>query len=154
MLADVGTLDELRVRLARTRAVIDAISRDLDPLAERGLRSALAELTGESGRQVRIRMVGPEPPGHIARAVWYTCAESVANASKHAGSSRINIDVCSTRREVVATITDTGRGGADPLGRGLSGLADRAATVGGSLNVMSGSAGTKVRLTVPWAGDE
>lgn len=154
MLAEVGTLDELRVRLARSRAVIDAISRDLDPLAERGLRSALAELTGESGRQVRVRMVGPEPAGHVARAVWYTCAESVANASKHAGSSQVTVDVCSTHREVVATITDTGTGGADPLGRGLSGLADRAATVGGSLNVMSGTAGTQVRLTVPWAGNE
>jgi signal transduction histidine kinase len=36
-----------------------------------------------------------------------------------------------------ATVTDDGRGGADPAGSGLQGLADRLATIGGRLSVES-----------------
>jgi signal transduction histidine kinase len=48
------------------------------------------------------------------------------------------------------TVADDGRGGADLGGSGLTGLADRAAAVGGSLEVTSEpGAGTRIELRIP-----
>jgi signal transduction histidine kinase len=52
--------------------------------------------------------------------------------------------------ELVATIADDGRGGANPAGSGLQGLADRLAACRGRLRVDSPpGAGTTVTATVP-----
>jgi signal transduction histidine kinase len=51
---------------------------------------------------------------------------------------------------VVATVADDGRGGADPSGSGLVGLADRLAACRGRLWVESPlGAGTRVTAVVP-----
>jgi signal transduction histidine kinase len=50
---------------------------------------------------------------------------------------------------VQATVTDNGRGGADPSGSGLQGLSDRLAPIGGRLLVASDPAtGTTVTATI------
>jgi signal transduction histidine kinase len=57
------------------------------------------------------------------------------------------------RTSVAVEVADDGIGGADPSsGSGLSGLADRVAAVGGTLQVTSPpGAGTRVRATIPVA---
>jgi signal transduction histidine kinase len=51
---------------------------------------------------------------------------------------------------MVATVADDGRGGADPAGSGLQGLADRLATHNGRLRVDSPpGAGTTVTASLP-----
>jgi signal transduction histidine kinase len=50
----------------------------------------------------------------------------------------------------VLTVTDDGIGGADPRGSGLQNLADRLATVGGSLSMGAGTpTGTVLVASVP-----
>jgi signal transduction histidine kinase len=83
-------------------------------------------------------------------ALFYVCCEALANAVKHAGATRVTIAVERQDGGVVATVTDDGRGGADPSGSGLVGLADRLAARNGRLRVESPpGAGTTVTAVVP-----
>jgi signal transduction histidine kinase len=80
----------------------------------------------------------------------YVCSEALVNAEKHAGASRLTVDLSQDDRSVVLRVTDDGRGGADPAGSGLSGLADRLAVYGGRLRVESPpGAGTILTATLP-----
>jgi signal transduction histidine kinase len=83
-------------------------------------------------------------------ALFYVCCEALANAAKHAGATRVAIAVERHDDGMVATVADDGRGGADPSGSGLQGLADRLAACRGRLRVDSPpGAGTTVTATVP-----
>ena len=83
-------------------------------------------------------------------ALFYVCCEALANAVKHAGATRVEIAVERLDGGIVATIADDGRGGADPSGSGLQGLADRLAARNGRLRLDSPpGAGTTVTATVP-----
>ena len=81
--------------------------------------------------------------------MFYVCREALANAIKHANPSRIAITVRRTDGSITATVSDDGRGGANPSGSGLQGLADRLATLNGRLRVESPpGAGTTVTAVV------
>ena len=83
-------------------------------------------------------------------ALFYVCCEALANAVKHAGATRVAIAVERQDDGVVVTVADDGRGGADPSGSGLVGLADRLAACRGRLRVDSPpGAGTTVTAVVP-----
>jgi signal transduction histidine kinase len=83
-------------------------------------------------------------------ALFYVCCEALANAAKHAGATRVAIALERQDDGMVATVADDGRGGADPSGSGLQGLADRLAACRGRLRVDSPpGAGTTVTATVP-----
>ena len=83
-------------------------------------------------------------------ALFYVCCEALANAVKHAGATRVAIAVERGDGGVVAIVADDGRGGADPSGSGLVGLADRLAACRGRLRVDSPpGAGTTVTAVVP-----
>jgi signal transduction histidine kinase len=83
-------------------------------------------------------------------ALFYVCCEALANAVKHARATRVAIAVERQDDRVVASVTDDGRGGADPSGSGLVGLADRLAARNGRLRVGSPpGAGTTVTAVVP-----
>jgi signal transduction histidine kinase len=94
-------------------------------------------------------------PGHLpalepatARALWFACAEGLANARKHAAGSPVSVTVEVTD-VVTLSVDDRGEGGADERGTGLASLADRMASVGGALHVTSGSSGTRLSARVP-----
>lgn len=75
-------------------------------------------------------------------------SEAVANAVKHAAASSIGLHVARSNGQVVIRVSDDGRGGA-ALSTG-SGLADRIAALGGSLDVSSpAGAGTVVQAVLP-----
>ena len=84
-------------------------------------------------------------------AAYYVCAEALANVAKHAGASRVAIEVTDTRTDCSSTITDDGAGGADPSsGSGLRGFADRVEALGGTLAVTSqAGGGTRVAAELP-----
>jgi signal transduction histidine kinase len=83
-------------------------------------------------------------------ALFYVCSESLANAAKHAQATAVAISVRRLEDQLVATVSDDGRGGADPSGSGLQGLADRLATCNGQLRVDSPpGAGTTVTASLP-----
>lgn len=138
----------LRQRAAATKAGLDSIARGIDPLADRGLREGLEDLAAHAGVPVSIAIT-QEPSRDIARSIWFACSEAVANVEKYAPASRIAITVDGEANPIRVQISDNGPGGADPDGRGLRGLADRASALGGVFTVTSTESGTRLVLTLP-----
>ena len=86
----------------------------------------------------------------IETAAYFTVAEALANAIKHANAKRVDIRIESQDGVLVAEVVDDGAGGADPSGPGLTGLRQRAEALDGTLRVDSPAGGpTKVRVVLP-----
>lgn len=139
------------------------VARELRPgvLDDLGLHAALAALTTDvaahGGPAVR-RTFGPGLPdlGHDVEVVVYRVAqEALTNVVRHARATRVDLSLLRLGQEVVLEVADDGRGfggaTADREGTGLIGMRDRAALVGGTVEVYSGERGTTVRLRVPAA---
>ena len=75
----------------------------------------------------------------------------IANAAKHAGASAVDVTVERDHDRLIVSIQDDGIGGASiGAGSGLTGLADRASALGGSLSVHSPSGGgTRLSVDLP-----
>ena len=75
----------------------------------------------------------------------------LANAVKHSGANKITIRVTVAGGRLILQVADDGPGGADPAGgSGLAGLAQRARTVDGRLDVASPPGGpTLVTAELP-----
>lgn len=87
----------------------------------------------------------------ICRAVCYLANESFANSVKHAGATKIRLQVISRDGHVDVNVEDDGRGGAFVEdGSGLAGLRDRVSALGSSLAVESSPGlGTLIQATIP-----
>jgi glucose-6-phosphate-specific signal transduction histidine kinase len=153
LVEDTDGLEGLRERVDRTLMELDGVARGIDPLAGRCLRTALSELAHQSAVQIAVDAPSVDPPAHIARAVWYTCSEAIANAAKHAPGSHLSITLHNEDSTSVLDVVDDGPGGADPSGNGLRGLADRASALGGSLSIGTDANGTRIMLRVPITGE-
>jgi signal transduction histidine kinase len=118
-----------------------------------GLRAAVPTLAAHTGYPVEVSvMVGRLPPV-VEAALYFACAEALSNVAKHAGASFAAVAVREEGGAVIATVTDDGRGGADPAGSGLRGLADRLEALGGTFLVADGPAGgTMVEARIPPTG--
>ena len=144
-------LDIVEGELATAIAEISDLVAGIPPatLGEGKLRDALQILATRGPAEIAI---SDDAAGDTdaETALFYVCSEALANAAKHAGASRIKIDVRRYGDLLEATITDDGRGGADASGSGLTGLSDRLAVLDGRLRVESPpGAGTTVTATVP-----
>ena len=115
----------------------------------------LAAAVGELAERCPIPVTVHAAPGIAASAevettLFYVCSEALTNAVKHAGATRITIELTASSRVRAATVIDDGVGGASPSGAGLRGLADRLAAQGGRLRVDSPpGAGTTLVAEVP-----
>jgi signal transduction histidine kinase len=120
-------------------------------LTEGGLEAALPELAGRAGIRVELEIsVGTVPPA-VEAAVYFVCAEALANAAKHAEAASVTISVSQWSGRLFLTLVDDGVGGADPgRGSGLRGLADRVEALGGLLSLRSPTGGgTRLDATIP-----
>lgn len=156
---------DLRAELALVRESartglddVRRVARELRPgvLDDLGLQAALAALGTDvaayGGPAVR-RTFGPGLPdlGHDVEVVVYRVAqEALTNVARHAAARRVDLSLLRIGGEVVLEVADDGRGIPDgtPDGTGLLGMRDRAALVGGVVEVTSGRSGTTVRLRV------
>ncbi|WP_089920973.1 sensor histidine kinase [Lentzea albida] len=147
-------LDQGVAELATAIAELRQIAHGLRPTSlDDGLHSALAALTHKLPVPVELEIM-PEPlADDIAITAYYVAAEAITNAAKHARASAITVRVTQQADEVSVWVRDDGCGGADPRsGSGLSGLADRVAALGGSLQLHSlPGAGTTIRAVLPCA---
>src|SRR4051794_2866992 len=144
-LADEVTdgLDELR-----------EIAGGLHPtaLAQGGLVPALTTLACRSSIPVRLDLeVDGRLPEPVELTAYYTVAEALTNAAKHAQASSVDVDVEISDGLLHLRVSDDGCGGADPgAGSGLIGLTDRVESLGGVLALCSqAEVGTPVEITVP-----
>jgi signal transduction histidine kinase len=150
----VHQLDEVATGLDDVLEELREIARGLHPaiLADGGLQPALKTLARRSAVPVHldIQLEGrlAEP---VETAAYYTVAEALTNAAKHARATTANVQVAGTDRVLEVRVSDNGRGGADfAHGSGLVGLKDRAEALGGRLWVHSPlGAGTTLDITLP-----
>jgi len=122
------------------------------PVLDNGLPDALATLAAASPVPVRLTTSIAHRPSQAIETIAYFCAaELLANAVKHSAASSITLTVTGQAELLRLRVTDDGRGGADPAaGSGLAGLAQRARTVDGRLEVTSPPGGpTQVTVELP-----
>jgi signal transduction histidine kinase len=138
-----GALEELR-----------ALARGIHPavLTDEGLAPALGALARRAPVPVDVAVNGERFPPAVEATAYFVACESLANAVKHAGASRVAIDVTRTNGRVAISVADDGVGGADLGGAGLRGLRDRVEALDGRLNVTSpAGGGTRVTAAIPCA---
>jgi signal transduction histidine kinase len=158
-------VDEAREVIAAARrqaedalAELRALSRGIAPpvLADRGLVAALVAAVATSPVPAGLRTDVPDGthlPAAVENAAYFAVCEALANAAKHAGATRVDVHLALSAGELVVTVTDDGRGGAQVLpGHGLAGLRDRAAGVDGVVELAGAPGhGTIVRMRIPCA---
>jgi len=152
--------EEAKLALAEIRDLIRGIHPAV--LTDRGLDAAVSALAGRSPVPTSVDVELDERPPEAAEiTAYFVIAEALANVAKHSGASEARVRA---RRErglprneerlgdlLVVEVEDDGRGGANPNGPGLKGLADRALVLDGRLTVESPVGGlTRVRAELPW----
>jgi signal transduction histidine kinase len=121
--------------LEQVRGVVAAVREE--PV---DVRSAIEALTANTG-DLNVTCVVPDDldVGDAAQAeTLIRCVqELVTNALRHANATTLRIEIRQTRDEVVVDAEDDGRGGTFVEGRGLAGMRERFAHLGGSLSIDS-----------------
>lgn len=168
---------EVDRRAADLRAVVSAMGRELHALAVRlrpkslddfGLEAALITHADEWSRRSGIAIdlhshVGNERlPNAIESAVYRIVQEALTNVARHSGATRAGVVVERRRGHVVAIIEDNGCGfdasaaattppaGVERAGLGLLGIRERAALLGGKVEIEStAGAGTTLFVRIP-----
>ena len=151
--AEAGeTFTASRSRLIEVLGIVDATALGLPPAElEDGLSSALEVLASRCPLPVTVDAAAQRFAKDVESALYLCAAEAVTNAVKHASAGAIVIRLVSDANHVTLSVADDGSGLADSTaGTGILGIADRVATVGGSLAVESErGSGTVVTATVP-----
>jgi signal transduction histidine kinase len=97
-------------------------------------------------------------PAGVPLVAYRTAQEALTNVSKHAHATRVGLDLSLTGGVLSLEVSDNGRGlAAADLAKaqsfGIRGLKERALTVGGWVDLSSGSGGTTLILSVPIDAD-
>ncbi|MFF7389867.1 sensor histidine kinase [Streptomyces scabiei] len=131
------------------------LARGIHPavLTDRGLDAALSAVAARCAVPVVVEVDLPaRPVPAIEGIAYFTVSELLQNVSKHAGASRVTVDVWKVEDRLMLQVIDDGVGGADAgAGSGLAGLAERIGAVDGVLVVDSPGGGpTRVTAELPW----
>jgi PAS domain S-box-containing protein len=157
-------------KLTEARGVLDALGREVHGLAVRlrptvlddiGLEPALEQLVSEWTERTEVEVafqssgidLGRLAP-EVETAVYRIVQEALTNVAKHARASAASVVLSRSDGHVTVVVEDDGVGfvpDAAPKGRlGLLGMRERAALVGGVLDVESSpGGGTAVRVRIP-----
>jgi PAS domain S-box-containing protein len=150
-----SALDEAIAELTAATSELRELARGIHPavLADGGLAPALSALAQRSSPPAKLVAV-PEQrlPAAVEATAYFVVAEALTNISRYAGASTAMVMAAVDNGRLVVEVRDDGRGGADGNGSGLRGLADRAAALGGELQVRSREGeGTSVKVSIPCA---
>jgi len=150
--AAAAVLDDARIELARAREELTGFARGLHPRAlANGLAAALADLAQASPIQVALDVTEIRVSAMSEAAAYFVCSETLANAAKHAGASRVTVYLRAVARTLQLEVKDDGMGGADmAAGSGLRGLRDRVEALGGRFELASDAgSGTVICVELP-----
>jgi signal transduction histidine kinase len=143
--------DELDHGIAELRE----LARGIHPtvLTERGLAPALDALADRATFPVRVlETPSRRLPAQVETAAYFIVAEALTNATKHARAHGATVRIQQHNGSARVEVVDDGIGGADAMGSGLRGLADRLAALDGHLTVTSPDGhGTHLTATIPCA---
>ena len=144
---------EAREEARRALAELRDLARGIRPslLTERGLAAAVQALAARSPIPATAHVdVTVKPAPAVETAAWFVVSEALANAAKHSEAKHVTVWLTRRADELQVEVVDDGRGGANPAGGGLQGLAQRVAALDGTLEVYSPPGGpTVVRASLP-----
>jgi signal transduction histidine kinase len=149
----VRDIDDLRGLITELRpATLDQLGlvAALEDLAERVGHSAEVELVTDL--RIDAGRLDPE----LETVVYRLVQEALTNVAKHAGASRVDLQIVSGRDRLDMLVSDDG-GGFDPAvehsGFGLAGMQERVDLIGGDLQIASElGSGTRVTASLSLAG--
>jgi two-component system sensor histidine kinase DesK len=101
-----------------------------------------------AGIEVAIEADLPALPIAHESALELALRELVTNVVRHSGAHRATVRIAMEPTGVVLEVADDGAGGSGPEGAGLTGMRERIAAVGGSIQ-RDGESGMRVRVTLP-----
>lgn len=156
---------------ARVQSALDTVTHAIEAsqrimhnlrpaILEQGLVPALQWLAGRFERRsgtpcaFRTSHDKPQLPLGVPLVAYRTAQEALTNISKHAQATRVSLDLSLTGGVMSLEVSDNGRGlSSADLAKaqsfGIRGLKERAATVGGWIDLSSGPGGTTLILSVP-----
>ena len=158
--------DAARLLFETAGSTFDAMHRLIPRLRpiqldETGLANAVRDLAAslqQSNAGLRIELQLDEEFDGVDTDVE-TCAyrivqEALTNVVRHAGASRVRIALHLAGDTLRLTVSDNGRGAADPFSRaghyGVRGMRERAEALGGNLTIRPGpQGGLEVEATIP-----
>ncbi|MFL5909924.1 MAG: sensor histidine kinase [Gaiellaceae bacterium] len=135
------------------------LSRGLNPamLAEHGLGVALTTVAGNCPLDVALEAVPEERlPDPVETALYYVVSAALADAPRHAGTTRVQVRVERRGDSIRACLEDDGDAPAAEKLPAFEALTDRLAAIGGALRVESpDGGGTRLVAEIPadpWTG--
>ena len=162
--AGVARLEAMRALVGEAIDAIRGVMTGLRPpaLEEFGLAPALRAHAADFAERTRIaaRLVVHGGEVRFARELELTlfriAQEALTNAAKHSGAAAVVLEIETCAGRVRVSVADDGRGFAElPPSRGARGgwgvpeMRERAEALGGTLRIVSSSAGTRVTAEVP-----
>jgi signal transduction histidine kinase len=147
-----------RTTLAALHRLV-AVMQVTDPAPASALADRLTEL-GDGfrrlGQRVELDLADAPMSPPIADAAYGIAREALTNTLRYAPASTVHVRMAADGERVELTVTDDGAAAADSAdglgsGRGVAGMRDRAAAVGGTVEVGPGQAGWRVHAVLPYA---
>ena len=123
-------------------------------LSHGGFRGGVDAIVERLDLAVNVDMPAERFPAEIEASAYFIVAEALTNIVKHAHAESAEVSASIDDGTLRVEVRDDGVGGADPRGRGLVGISDRASALGGQLRVESpAGGGTVVTATLPLSQD-
>ncbi|WP_432248305.1 sensor histidine kinase [Streptomyces sanyensis] len=153
--AAAAMVDEAHGEVKLALKELRDLARGIHPavLTDRGLDAALSSLASRCTAPVAVTVdLSSRPAQAIEGIAYFTVSELLQNVSKHAGATRVTVDVWRADRRLLIQVVDDGRGGARlDGGSGMAGLAERLGAVDGLFALDSPVGGpTTVTAELPW----
>ncbi len=159
---------------ARAQAALDTVTHAIESsqrimhnlrpaILEQGLVAALQWMAQRHEKRTGIECAFHtshdhlQLPAGVPLVAYRTAQEALTNVSKHAQATRVRLDLMLAPDALSLEISDNGRGLhsrdlAKARSFGIRGLQERAATVGGWIDLSSSARGTTLILSIPIAG--
>ncbi|MEV0292544.1 sensor histidine kinase [Nocardia sp. NPDC050710] len=144
-----------RRALTEVRHAVGALRADDTGFTLAAALRALVTRLDDSAFAITVELSGTEQQvREPARLALYLAAqEALTNARRHAAATAVTIRVTLTATAGTLDIADNGTGFAQGSseGQGLTGMRQRLALLGGSVEITTGSTGTRLVATIPAA---
>jgi signal transduction histidine kinase len=119
-------------------------------LARGGLRGGIDAVVERLDLAVTVDLPRERFPAEIEASAYFIVAEALTNIVKHAHAESAAVSAVIDDGMLQLEVRDDGIGGAEPSGRGLVGISDRATALGGHFSVDSlAGGGTVLTATLP-----
>jgi two-component system sensor histidine kinase DesK len=147
-LAEIAGVERAaRDALSQLRAVVQGYKGSGLPAELARARSLLAD----AGISLEYSGSQPSLSAEQEQSISLILREAVTNVVRHSGARRCNIELRAGEDGLLLIVADDGAGIAGVEGTGIRGMRERAASLGGTLDIVATNPGTEVRAGIPIA---